>query len=138
MDRALRAALSGELSNPTSPFKYIEWALRGAVDIPQALKAAVERRLGRIEDYESLRNTNEHLKKNVKALEAALLEARHNKTGTTPQMSDRPLRTQERENLRLMALAGAITAYGYRPGQRNEASKLISDQLDRWGPVRLR
>ena len=129
-DRVLRAEQTGELSNPISPPKYIEWAQREAICLPNDIEVAVGLRFGRLEDDRSIRDANTQLIRRIGQLEA-LLSAQGMVNTQTP--SDHPLRARERDSLLLIMIACAINPYNYRPEVRSDVPKRISQQLERWG-----
>ena len=132
-DRVVRAEQAGELSDPISPARFIEWAQREAISVPKDLMEAVTRRCGKIEDDKSIRETNERLIRRVGELEAILASQHQEGTGEGNRRSDRPLLTRERDSLYSILIACAIIPYNYRPGIRSDVPTRISQQLERWG-----
>ncbi len=110
-DRVLRAGRAGELADPVSPVKYVEWAHGNEIVLPEPLVSAVTRRFDMLKDNETLRKENRKLVEQVTQLEglvAALKMSRSDESGDRP---DRPLKRRERDSLHLIMLACAIKGY---------------------------
>jgi hypothetical protein len=133
-ERVLRAEQAGELSDPISPHKYIEWAQRNTIEVPKVLVDKIVARSGRIQDYESVCDANAKLTQKISELEAILAAERDKLRSGAGSAVDPLLETRERESLQLILIACAIKSYNFRPGMRSAVPRQISEDLERLGP----
>jgi hypothetical protein len=132
-ERVSRAEQGGELSNPISPHKYMEWARRNMIEVSKVLAEEIVARTGRIQDYESICAANAKLTQRISELEA-ILTAESDKLGSGgANVVDRPLETRERESLQSILIACAIKPYNYSPSMRSAVPRQISEDLERLG-----
>jgi hypothetical protein len=132
-ERVLRAEQAGELFDPISPHKYIQWAQRNTIEVPKVLVDEIVARSGRIQNYESICDANAKLTQKISELEAILAAERDKLRSGVVNVVDRPLKTRERESLQSILIACAIKPYHYSPDTHSAVPRQISEDLERLG-----
>ncbi|MEO1281973.1 MAG: hypothetical protein AAFV69_09585 [Pseudomonadota bacterium] len=145
-DLAHRALTAGQLYDPVLPGIFLNWAKTLEIEIAPDLMAVAERQnislRGWKELYDDLKkNSQEELiELRSKVLElTASLQRSAEKIKVLEQLEDAapqgtPLKTQERENLQIMALIGAMRGFDYDPSKsRNTAPARIKSDFSSLG-----
>ena len=153
---ALRAIHAKQLYDPVYPAVFLSWARQTGIlvdaelirwaealgislqswkDLYEAKSKKHEAEIAAIKDHyvADLATLNSKLEEQRELI----LELQADKSNVSSEYdsaaAERPLRTQERENLQLIALLGAIKGYDYRPGHKNTAARRIMEDTEKLG-----